>query len=291
MKYFIAMKNKTTSAIFALIISFTLCAASDKPDAAKDKSNCGENPRFQSKIDPKWPQWQKRSYNYGMDKTKVPVPIFFDAPIATNSTIMVRGGENFKKRWGLHVFEAYAADDTSRITMILNKHFEEGMPVAELYYYASAYGQGLNAYNWFRIGSDVPYHSFMFSRDKAIFYGQTEFRNLIRLDNIGSADLSDKNVDWKESNKEAKKTVKREDYPTESTYRHAITAEGYKKEAKYLKANALKEAGNGTMFYDKDYDIIVVKVGGKWKKLPVEELPEGHPLKEESSAKDSADNK
>ena len=92
---------------------------------------------------------------------------------------MVRGGENFKKRWGLHVFEAYAADDTSRITMILNKHFEEGMPVAELYYYASAYGQGLNAYNWFRIGSDVPYHSFMFSRDKAIFYGQTEFRNLI----------------------------------------------------------------------------------------------------------------
>ena len=131
----------------------------------------------------------------------------------------------------------------------------------------------------------------MFSRDKAIFYGQTEFRNLIRLDNIGSADLSDKNVDWKESNKEAKKTVKREDYPTESTYRHAITAEGYKKEAKYLKANALKKAGNGTMFYDKDYDIIVVKVGGKWKKLPVEELPEGHPLKEESSAKDSADNK
>ena len=45
------------------------------------------------------------------------------------------------------------------------------------------------------------------------------------------------------------------------------------------------------MFYDKDYDIIVVKVGGKWKKLPVEELPEGHPLKEENSAKDSADNK
>lgn len=285
------MKNKTTSAILSLIISFALCAASDKSDAAKDKSNSGDAPRFQSKIDTEWPQWQKRSYNYGMDKTKVPVPIFFDAPIATNSTIMVRGGENFKKRWGLHVFEAYAADDTSRITMILNKHFEEGMPVAELYYYASAYGQGLNAYNWFRIGSDVPYHSFMFSRDKAIFYGQTEFRNLIRLDNIGAADLSDKNVDWKESNKEAKKTVKREDYPTESTYRHAITAEGYKKEAKYLKVNALKKAGNGTMFYDSDYDIIVVKVGGKWKKLPVEELPEGHPLKAESPASGSADNK
>ena len=49
--------------LFALIISFALCAASDKPDAAKDKSNCGENPRFQSKIDPEWPQWQKRPEN------------------------------------------------------------------------------------------------------------------------------------------------------------------------------------------------------------------------------------
>lgn len=214
-----------------------------------------------------------------MDKSKVPVPIFFDSPISTNSTIMVRGGDNYKKRWGLHVFEAYAADDTSRITMILNKHFEEGLPVAELYYYASAYGQGLNAYNWFRIGSDVPYHSFMFSRDRAIFYGQTEFRNLIRLDNIGAEDLSEENTDWKKSNEEAKKTVKRGDYPTEGTYRHAITAEGYKKESKYLKAQALKNAGDGTMFYDRDYNIIVAKVGGKWKKVPVEELPEGHPLR------------
>lgn len=94
------MKNKTTSAILSLIISFALCAASDKSDAAKDKSNSGDAPRFQSKIDTEWPQWQKRSYNYGMDKTKVPVPIFFDAPIATNSTIMVRGGENFKKTLG-----------------------------------------------------------------------------------------------------------------------------------------------------------------------------------------------
>ena len=58
-----------------------------------------------------------------------------------------------------------------------------------------------------------------------------------------------------------------------------------------MKANALKKAGNGTMFYDSDYDIIVVKVGGKWKKLPVEELPEGHPLKAESPTSGSADNK
>lgn len=272
------MKSLCLACIAAAALS--ICARGAETDNSPKKSEGQNSPAaFFSDINPDWPNWQKRSYSYGMDKSKVPVPIFFDSPISTNSTIMVRGGDNYKKRWGLHVFEAYAADDTSRITMILNKHFEEGLPVAELYYYASAYGQGLNAYNWFRIGSDVPYHSFMFSRDRAIFYGQTEFRNLIRLDNIGAEDLSEENTDWKKSNEEAKKTVKRGDYPTEGTYRHAITAEGYKKESKYLKAQALKNAGDGTMFYDRDYNIIVAKVGGKWKKVPVEELPEGHPLR------------
>ena len=270
--------------LFTATLTGALCAeTADKATQSKEKTPITKDslqPIFGAPVNPEWPNWQKRSYSYGMDKTKVPLPVFFDSSICTNSTIMVRGNDNFKKRWGLHVFEAYAADDTSRITMILNKHFEEGLPVAELYYYASAYGQGLNAYNWFRIGSDVPYHSFMFSRDKAIFYGQTDFRNLIRLDNIGAEDLSSTPADWKKVTEEAKKNLKREDFPTESNYRHAISAEGYKQEAKFLKAQALKKAGNGTMFYDKDYDIVLIKVGGKWKKLPVEELPEGHPLSE-----------
>lgn len=150
------------------------------------------SPKFFSGVDADWANWKNQAYNYGFDKTKVPVPIYFDSSIMTNSTIMVRGNDNFKKRWGLHVFEAYARDDRSRITMILNKHVEEGLPVAELYYYAAAYGQGFSAYNWFRVGSDVPYHSFMFGRDKAIFYGEVDMRNLFVLDNIGRADLLDK---------------------------------------------------------------------------------------------------
>lgn len=277
------MKTFAKIAIFLGLAAMTSAYAEKTTTSTETKEKAAVKtesvqPTFGAPINPNWQNWSKRSYSYGMDKTKVPVPVFFDSSISTNSTIMVRGNDNFKKRWGLHVFEAYAADDTSRITMILNKHFEEGMPVAELYYYASAYGQGLNAYNWFRIGSDVPYHSFMFSRDKAIFYGEIDLRNLIRLDNIGADDLSDKPVNWKEITEKAKKELKREDYPTESYYRHAITAEGYKQEAKFLKYQALKKAGNGTMFYDKDNDIIVVKVGGKWKKLPVEDLPANHPL-------------
>jgi len=50
----------------------------------------------------------------------------------------------------------------------------------------------------------------------------------------------------------------------------------------------LKNAGDGTMFYDRDYNIIVAKVGGKWKKVPVEELPEGHPLRDPDGGKKNA---
>ena len=36
----------------------------------------------------------------------------------------------------------------------------------------------------------------------------------------------------------------------------------------------LKDGGNGTIFYDKDNDIVVVKVAGKWKRLVLQDLPE-----------------
>ncbi|WYJ07985.1 hypothetical protein P3B99_002445 [Opitutia bacterium KCR 482] len=233
------------------------------------------SPKFFSGVDADWANWKNQAYNYGFDKTKVPVPIYFDSSIMTNSTIMVRGNDNFKKRWGLHVFEAYARDDRSRITMILNKHVEEGLPVAELYYYAAAYGQGFSAYNWFRVGSDVPYHSFMFGRDKAIFYGEVDMRNLFVLDNIGRADLLDKMppaADWKA---EAEKLHPREKFETDRDCEHARMGVMYQYELKMLKKKALKNAKNGAMFYDKDNDIVVVKVGGKWRKVVTEDLPAG----------------
>ena len=49
----------------------------------------------------------------------------------------------------------------------------------------------------------------------------------------------------------------------------------YQYELKMLKKKALKNAKNGAMFYDKDNDIVVVKVGGKWRKVVTEDLPAG----------------
>ena len=232
-----------------------------------------EQIKFESFVNPDWEKWSERSYYYGMDKNKVPVPLFFDSSISTDATIMVRGNNSHKKRWGLHVFEAYANDDKSRITMILNKHVEEGLPVAELYYYASVYGQGLNAYNWFRIGSDVPYHSYMFSRDRAIFYGEVEMRNIFRLDNIGKDDLLDKMPPREQIRERAKKLYPRENFKSSRDCDHARAGVGYLEEAKVLKKRALKNAKDGSIFYDKDNHIVVIKVNGKWKQLPTVDLP------------------
>lgn len=271
---------KVLHTIFAicLALSAVSCTTTSQPEVKASANQVAsqahpEQIRYESFVCPDWEKWTQRSYNYGLNPKKVPIPVFFDASISTDATIMVRGNNSWKKRWGLHVFEAYANDDKSRITMILNKHIEEGMPVAELYYYAAVYGQGLNAYNWFRIGSDVPYHSFMFSRDKAIFYGQVDMRNLLTLDNIGAADLLDKMPSKEEIKAEQDKHFKREDYKTQADYYHAKMGIYYQAEAKVLKKQALKNAKNGTIFYDKDHDIVVIKVGGKWKKLPLEDLP------------------
>ena len=226
---------------------------------------------FTSCIDKGWDFWQNRAYNYGFKVDKLEVPIFFDAPIMTTSTIMVRGGDLHKKRWGLHLFEGYASDDKSRITMLVNKHIEEGYPVGELYYFGTAYNQMADMpYFWFRVGSDVPYHSYMFSRDRAIFYGAVEMRSPLTLASVGKDDLRDVQLTGKDIKKirtEAKKHIKREDFETDSYYKHAVEGEVYKEFAKYTKKKLLKQAKDGTIFYDKDRKIVVIKIDGKWHKL------------------------
>ena len=226
---------------------------------------------YESFINPNWEKWTERSYNYGFDIKQVPVPIYFDS-IVTDATIMVRGNNNHKKRWGLHVFEAYAKDDKSRITMILNKHIEEGLPVAELYYYASAYGQGTNAYNWFRIGSDVPYHSFMFGRDNAIFYGAVEMRNILTLDSIGKDDLLDKMPPRQQWKKEAEEKFPTKNYETKKEATRAHAGVMYQYEAKVQKKKELENAKDGAMYYNKDIGAVVVKIKGKWHKVLTEPI-------------------
>lgn len=164
--------------------------------------------------------------------------------------IQVRGNdsEKNKKRWGYHVFEGYAKDDKSRITLLVNKHIEVGKPVAEMYYYSAVYGQQEAAYNWFRIGSDVKQHSYLFSRDKAVFYGSLKLSNALTLGAIGKDDI-----------RKEISTGDDEDNSVES--------------AKYVNYRELKEGGDGTMFYDKDNNIVVIKINGKWMKVKVEPLP------------------
>ncbi len=172
--------------------------------------------------------------------------------LSTPYMVQGRGNENEKnkKRWGFHVFEGYASDDKSRITMLVNKHVEMEKPVAEMYYYGTVYNHSEEAYNWFRIGSDVRKHSFLFSRDKAVFYGSLKLSNAFTLGNIGKNDL-------------------REDQP------EGDDEENAEESAKHLNYRELKESGDGTVFYDGDNHIVVIKINGEWMKLKVEPLPEG----------------
>lgn len=205
-----------------------------------------------SDIDTAWNKWALQGYRFGFDPTVTPMYTTVDGILSTPYMVQVRGNENEKnkKRWGYHVFEGYARDDKSRITMLVNKHVEEDKPVAELYYYGTEYNHSAKAYNWFRVGSDVRQHSYLFGRDQAIFYGSLQLTNALTLGNVGQEDL-------------------REEAPEGDDERN------YAESAKHVNFNSLKEGGNGTLFYDKDHDMVVIKVDGEWMKLSVEPLPEG----------------
>jgi hypothetical protein len=205
-----------------------------------------------SDIDTTWNKWKMRGYNFGFDKKITPMYTTVNGILSTPYMVQVRGNEEEwgKKRWGYHVFEGYAKDDKSRITMLVNKHIEMGKPVAELYYYGTEYNHSEKAYNWFKIGSDVRQHSFMFSRDKAIFYGSLKLSNALTLGKIGQDNL-------------------RKEAPDGDDERN------YKESAKHVNYKALKNSEDGTVFYDKDNNIVVIKIKGKWMKLAVEALPEG----------------
>ena len=203
-----------------------------------------------SDIDTAWAKWDLRGYNFGFNRQQTPMYTSIDGILSTSFMIQVRGNKNEKnkKRWGYHVFEGYAQDDKSRITMLVNKHKEEGKPVAEMYYYGTVYNHTAPAYNWFRIGSDVQQHSYLFSRDKAIFYGSLKMTNAFTLGKIGREDLQ-------------KEPPQGDD------------EEFFSESAKHVNYQELKGSEDGTMFYDKDRNIVVIKINGNWMKLAVEPLP------------------
>lgn len=239
------------------IITFLLiivCSISAKAQHVKTLPGSKGSARYRlelsSDVDTSWQKWKERGYSFGFNREKTPMYTTVDGILSTPYMVQVRGNqdEKNKKRWGFHVFEGYANDDKSRITLLVNKHVEEKKPVAELYYYGTAYNHSNAAYNWLRIGSDVRQHSFLFSRDKAIFYGALQLTNALTLGNIGKDDLVET-----DPGKDAEVN--------------------YEEDAKHVNFKELKGSGNGTMFYDKDRNIVVIKVDGKWMQLVVKDLP------------------
>ena len=204
-----------------------------------------------SDIDTTWNMWKQKGYHYGFDTRLTPMFTTVDGILSTPYMIQVRGNSNEKnkKRWGYHVFEGYASDDKSRITMLVNKHVEEGRPVAEMYYYSPLWGHSNQTYNWVKIGSDVQQHSFMFARDQAIFYGALQLTNALTLGRIGKEDLRKENPEGDDE-------------------------QNFSESAKSVNYQALKNSEDGTIFYDKENHIVVIKVNGQWMKLKVEALPE-----------------
>lgn len=204
-----------------------------------------------SDIDSAWDKWKLRGYNFGFNPSFTPMYTTINGIISTPYMIQVRGNKNEgnKKRWGYHIFEGYANDDISRITLLVNKHIENKKPVAEMYYYGTEYNHSELAYNWFRIGSDVKQHSFLFSRDKAIFYGSLKLANTLTLGKIG-----------KDNIRKEEPEGDNEMYSEQSSM--------------HVNYKALKESENGAIFYDKDNNIVVIKLNGKWMKLMTEPLPD-----------------
>ena len=199
---------------------------------------------------PDWRGWREERYQFGMNNKRVPQPAQVSSPFISEGTIIMAGDPTMM-RWGFHVLEGYAKDGKSRITLLLNKHDnEEGKPSAELYYYGTAYNHHQNAYNWFKIGSDVSNHSFMFSRDKQIAYGSIDMRSLLALGAISPS----KDIDARY------KTVEEIDSVFEPESKD-------KENARCLLYIALRDARDGSMFYDKDRNKIACKINGRWEYL------------------------
>ena len=245
--------------IFALIPFYVISQSQTRLDSVNyyklvEGSKNSEKYRLEmySDVDSTWNKWSLRGYNFGFNKHLTPMYSTINGIISTPYMIQVRGNENERnmKRWGFHVFEGYARDDKSRITLLVNKHIEVGKPVAEMYYYGTKYNHTDSAYNWFRIGSDVRQHSFLFSRDQAIFYGSLKLTNTITLGKIGADNIK----------------------------KEALTKdadENFEESAKLVNYKSLKNAENGTIFYDKDNNIVVIKINGEWRKVMTEPLPKG----------------
>lgn len=221
-------------------------------DYFRENPNAGDVTKPVDPNDPAWSQWNGR-LAFGVQKEIAPVPFKVNGQMLVDGMLMAHNNGNQKtNRWGFHVFEAYAKDNYSRMTMLLDKHASEasGKPSLEYYYYTGA-NHHATSYGNVKIGSDVAYHSFCFDRDKMTAYGEIDSKMPITLARISLA--NDINT--------AYETVSGADAAYEPETNHA-------ENIRCLKYIALKNAENGAMFYDTDRNKAVMKINGLWCDIP-----------------------
>lgn len=198
-----------------------------------------------------WTQWNNR-LAFGMNPTMARVPFNIDGQLYVNGTVIARNtASQNNNRWGFHVYEAYAKDNYSRMTMLLDKHnFEfDGKPTLEYYYYIGA-NHHASSYGYTKIGSDVLYKSFLFSRDKMIAAGVIDCRFVLTLANISKT--NDFNTTY-ETVEEADEAYEPENEAAENV--------------RCMKYIYYKNATNGSLYYDKDTNHVMAKINGEWQEL------------------------
>lgn len=202
-----------------------------------------------------WSLWSGR-LAFGMNTEIAPVPVQMNSQLFVNGTIIAHNNSASTassqlgyNRWGLHIYEGYARDNYSRMTILTDKHtgdFGDSKKDLEFYYYTGA-DHKESSYADVKIGSDVNKHSFVFNRDKMIAGGVIDCLYPIQIARINpETDLDDT-------------------YTTVANADNAYEAEGNADaNIKCLKWIYLHNATNGAMFYDNARNKLVVKIGNEW---------------------------
>ena len=205
-----------------------------------------------------WTNWGGR-LGFGMNTANAPVPFWVKNQLLVDGTVIARNvaaslSDQVNNRWGMHLFEGYSTDDYSRVTILADKFEHDYRKVACVYYYTGA-SEADTAYGWVKVGSDAEKHSFDFSRDIMQAHGVIDCRMPVTLARISLTNDIDTTYE----------TVEEAD---------AAYAAGTEWEAnlRCLRYIYLKNAANGSMFYDTDIHAPVVKVDGAWHRIPTVKL-------------------
>lgn len=209
-----------------------------------------------------WGKLPNERLSFGMDLNSAPVPMYRDGQLIVNGTVIAinnsdgESGNQKYNRWGLHLYEGYMRDKYSRFTILSDKHNSEGRhgKMIEIYAYVGS-DHKETSYSDVRIGSDVEYHSFLFSRDILKACGLIDCRMGMR---IAPTSLNSDLI---------------KDYETVSELDSAHEPENDSiNNIKGLKYINIKNAEDGYMFYDWDHNRILIKMNGKWKKFVLEDV-------------------